>query len=173
MDFDHYVAERRHALFRFAVVLTGDPILADDVVADALVSAYENWARVSNADNVHAYVRKIVLNEYLSWRRLAARTAVRSDVADLLEPEADHAEQHAVHHQLVVEMRRLPPKQRAALVLRYYEGLSFAEIAAALGSGENAVRSNVSRALQRLRVQFAEEADDSISFLDSTLEARS
>lgn len=159
VDFEQYVAQRRPALFRFAVVLCGDPVLADDVVSDTLGRAYERWAQVGAADHVHAYLRRMVLNEYLSLRRRAARTAVRDDVGDLLPPVADPADAHAARHELVAELRRLPAKQRAAVVLRYYEGLPFAEIAQLLGSGENAVRSNVSRGLAALRVQLADPGD--------------
>jgi len=158
VEFDQYVSDSRRALFRFAVVLTGDPVLAEDVVADALSNAYERWSTVSAAEHVHAYVRKMVLNEYLGWRRRAARLSIRADLTDLAEPAPDHADRHAEAQALVAEMRRLPPKQRAAVVLRYYEGLSFAEIADLLGSGENAIRSNISRALQRLRVQLTDDA---------------
>ena len=155
--FDRYVAEKRQALFRFAVVLCGDPVLADDVVADALATAFERWDRVGSADNVHAYVRKMVLNEYLGWRRRAARLSIRADVSDLIPSAPDHAEAGAEAYALVAELRQLPAKQRAALVLRYYEGLPFSEIAHLLGTGENAVRSNISRALKRLRVQLTDD----------------
>jgi RNA polymerase sigma-70 factor (sigma-E family) len=172
VEFEDYVAERRQALFRFAVVLSGDPVLADDILADVLGTAYERWAQVGAADNVHAYVRRMVVNEYLSWRRRRARLSVRADLADVLAPTADHADAHAEHAQLVVELRTLPPKQRAAVVLRYYEGLPFVEIAALLGSGENAIRSNISRALQKLRIQLTEEPDESGRAFRRTQEAR-
>jgi RNA polymerase sigma-70 factor (sigma-E family) len=156
VDFDDYVGQRRRALFRFAVVLTGDPVLADEVVSDVLATAYERWARVGAAENVHAYVRKMVLNEYLGWRRRAARVSVRADLTDVLEATPDHADASADAQVLLQEIRLLPPKQRAALVLRYYEGLPFSEIAQLLGSGETAVRVNVSRALAKLRIQLTD-----------------
>lgn len=160
MRFEEYADQRRHALFRFAVVLYGDPVLADDIVADVLSTAFERWHQVDAADNVHAYVRRMVVNEYLGWRRRAIRTRARSDIADLLAPVADHADAHAEHAALAAELDKLPRKQRAALVLRYYEGLSFGQIGNLLGSGENAVRSNISRALRRLRVELtASEAE--------------
>jgi RNA polymerase sigma-70 factor (sigma-E family) len=157
--FEEYVAQRRRGLCRFAGVLSGDAGLADEIVADVLGVAYERWERIGQLDNPHAYVRRMIVNEYLGWRRRALRTAVRSDVGDLIAPAGDHAETHAVHSQLVDELRRLPAKQRAALVLRYYEGLPFDEIARLLGSGENAVRSNVSRALKKLRIELAPDAE--------------
>jgi RNA polymerase sigma-70 factor (sigma-E family) len=160
VDFVEYVAGHRRALLRFATVLSADPHLADDVVADALATAFVRWDSVSRAHNPHAYMRRVVLNEYLGWKRRAARVAIRTDVADLVPAAADHAQAHADHQELVAQLRRLPTKQRCAIVLRYYEGLPFAEIAALLGTGENAVRSNISRGLRKLRVQLSEETDD-------------
>jgi len=168
MDFDGYVTERRQALLRFAVVLCGDPVLAQDIVSDVLGTAYEHWDRIAGADNIHAYVRKMVLNEYLGWRRKVSRLVVRSDVADLLESIPDHADASAVAYDLVAELRQLPSRQRAAVVLRYYEGLSFADIASLLGTGEVAVRTNISRALKRLRVQLT---DDEAAVPAAALEA--
>lgn len=156
MEFQEYVRQRRVALFRFAVVLTGDPVLADDVVTDVLGVAYEKWAQVSAATNVHAYVRRMVVNEYLGWRRRGARTSVVADLSALLEPVPSTDAARDEREALVDELRGLPPKQRAAIVLRYYEGLPDPEIAAVLGCGENAVRSNISRGLARLRVQLTE-----------------
>lgn len=153
MDFEQYVRERRPALFRFGVVLCGDPVLADDIVTDV---AFEKWAMVSAAEHVHAYVRRMVVNEFLSWRRRRVRTSVVSSLESLMEPVGDGAAQYDERLRLVDELRGLPAKQRAAIVLRYYEGLSFAEIATVLGTGENAVRSNVLRGLSKLRVQLTE-----------------
>jgi RNA polymerase sigma-70 factor (sigma-E family) len=163
VDFEDYVARHRRALFRFAAVLCADPRLADDVVSDVLGAAFELWARIGGLENPHAYVRKMVLNEYLGWRRRSRRTAVRADLSELIEAEPDHADAAADRQHLAGELRRLPPKQRAAIVLRYLEGLSFADIAALLGTGENAVRSNVSRGLAQLRVQLGDVADHPMS----------
>jgi DNA-directed RNA polymerase specialized sigma24 family protein len=68
------VEQRRQSLFRSAVVLCGDPVLGEDILADVLGRAYERWNQVSAADNVHAYVRRMIVNEYLEWwRRRAPR----------------------------------------------------------------------------------------------------
>lgn len=167
VDFESYVRERRGALFGFAVVLTADPVLADDLVSDVLGVAFERWATVSAADHVHAYVKRMVVNEFLTWRRRRARTAPWAT-----PPEPEVVETEADQHALIAELRELPAKQRAALVLRYYEGMSFAEIAQLLGTGENAVRSNVSRALTRLRITLTEPpAEQPTSIITSTPEA--
>jgi RNA polymerase sigma-70 factor (sigma-E family) len=159
VEFDEYVRTRRRALYRFAVVLSGNPVLAEDLVADSLARAFERWHQVDRADNVHAYVRRMLVNEFLSWRRRSVRMAVRADLESLLAPVADHAVSTADTLALVAELAALPRQQRAAVVLRYYEGLSYAEIADILGSGESAARSNVSRALASLRIQMSESAE--------------
>ena len=164
MQFAEFMQQRHTSLLRFAGALCADPRLADEVVSDALGIAFEHWDRIVDLEYPYAYVRKIVLNEYLSWRRRSARTAVRSQLpehADTDSSIADHAEATTDRQLLADELRRLPHKQRAAIVLRYFEGLPFSEIAEILGSGENAVRSNISRGLGRLRVQLepGESAD--------------
>jgi RNA polymerase sigma-70 factor (sigma-E family) len=175
VEFTEYVAGHRRALYRFAVVLTGDVTLADDVVADTLGRAFEKWPLVQESTNVHAYVRRMVVNEYLGWRRrMEVHLRLRVELVDLPDPRSDHSSGLADRDQLVAELRRLPVKQRAAVVLRYYEGLSFAEIADLLGTGENAVRSNISRALTRLRVQMADELAGPVdNHPGNTLEIRS
>jgi RNA polymerase sigma factor (sigma-70 family) len=169
VELERYVAERRPALFRFAVVLTGDPALADEIVSNVIGTAFEQWSTVGRADNVHAYVRRMVVNEFLGWRRRLKRLTVRADLATLLAPVADHADAHAEHQRLVQELRLLPPKQRAAVVLRFYEGLSYREIAEVLDSGENTVRSNVFRALASLRIQLADSEYESQPPLSPTI----
>jgi RNA polymerase sigma-70 factor (sigma-E family) len=157
VTFEEYATGRRRALFRFAVVLCGNPVLAEDLVADVLGRVFERWAQVSAADNIHAYVRRMVVNEFLGWRRRSGRTSAHADLDDVAVPVADHADGRADRLALISELGKLPRQQRAALVLRYYEGLSYAEIAATLGSGENAARSNVSRALATLRIEMTDE----------------
>jgi RNA polymerase sigma-70 factor (sigma-E family) len=160
MEFEDYVRTRRGALFGFAVVLTADPVLADDIVSDVLGRAFEQWQRVSAVDNVHAYVRRMVLNQFLSWRRRRQRTSPWGDMSAIAGTVGDPGDAHAEQQLLLGELRALPARQRAALVLRFYEGMSFAEIAQLLGTGENAVRSNVSRALSRLRITLSSPVDD-------------
>jgi RNA polymerase sigma-70 factor (sigma-E family) len=153
--FESYVEQRRQGLFRFAVVLCGDPVLAEDVLTDVLGRAYEQWDRVSAADNVHAYVRRMLVNEYLGWWRRLKRT---TPVAEISEPDPapDHAELHAERAAVVAELAKLPRKQRAVLVLRFYEGLSDDEVAQVLGCRPSTVRSNASRALAALRIGMSE-----------------
>jgi RNA polymerase sigma-70 factor (sigma-E family) len=152
--YDRFVADRLDRLLRYATALTCDRHLAQDVVQDVLLRVHHRWDRISVMDAPHLYVRRMITNEYLSWRRRrAARDVVAShsaldEVAPVVgDPAVRHAERDAMRVRIAV----LPRKQRAAIVLRYYEDLSDAEIATVLGCAEGTVRSHISRALATLR----------------------
>jgi RNA polymerase sigma factor (sigma-70 family) len=100
----------------------------------------------------------MIVNEYLSWRRKWARLVPQAVVEDDAR-EPDPARQLTDRAQLVGEIARLPRRQRSAVVMRYYGGMSDAEIAADLGCSEGTVRSHVSRALSSLRVQISHQAE--------------
>jgi RNA polymerase sigma-70 factor (sigma-E family) len=151
-DFEQYVAARAAALLRLAHVLAGDPHEAEDVVQEVLVRAHRRWARVAAADDPHAYVRRMVVNEHLSRRRRR--------VLDLLTPAGRVPERaapgvgdHGLPDRDLVWrlMAALPARQRAVLVLRYYEDLPDHEVAAVLGVAPGTVRSLAARAFARLR----------------------
>ena len=158
MRFEEYVANQQLALLRFATVLTGDGSLAEDIVQTVLARAYQQWERVAATDSPHAYIRRMVVNEYLSWRRKWHRVIPASDLETLIAQVPDHAEAHAERLALLHLVTQLPTRQRAAIVLRYYENLPDGEIAAALGVRESTVRSNIARALSALRVQVGTPA---------------
>jgi len=156
MRFEDFTAARLPAVLRFAGVLTGDPALAEDVVQEVLLRAHRRWRQISDLDHPESYVRKMVVNEYLSWRRRSWRTiagGLAADVDDRLT--ADYALQHAERDTLLAELGKLPRRQRAVLVLRYYEGLTDGEIADVLGCAPGTVRGYASRALATLRVELA------------------
>ena len=155
--FEAYLAEHGRALYRFAVVLCGDPVNADELTGDTLSHAYEKWDQVGAATNVHAYVRKMLLNRHLNWRRALQRTHPVADLSELMPAVADHSERYAERSALVARLASLPRAQRAALVLRYYEDLSYAEIAEQLATSEVSARVSVSRALKTLRAQASDE----------------
>ncbi|WP_329049950.1 SigE family RNA polymerase sigma factor [Amycolatopsis sp. NBC_01488] len=151
MRFEEFVAERLDGLLRYATVLTNDPHLAQDVVQDVLLRAQQRWDGI---DSPPTYVRRMITNEYLSWRRRAVRRMVPSshDVLDALgPPEADPSAAYDERDAMLGLLETLPRKQRAAVVLRYYENYSDAEIAAVLRCGTSTVRSQISRALATLR----------------------
>jgi RNA polymerase sigma-70 factor (sigma-E family) len=155
MEFGEYVVRQRPALMRFATVLTCRAWLAEDLVSDVLCRAFERWDRISGMAEPNAYVRRMIVNDYLSWHRRLARTAPRADVEPNPAGLSDGADERAERDAMIRRLAALPRRQRAAVVLRYYAGLPDAEIAAELGCRETTVRSQISRALAALRVDLA------------------
>jgi RNA polymerase sigma-70 factor (sigma-E family) len=146
-------------LLRTAYAVCGDRQLAEDAVQSALASACRSWERVRGADNPEAYLRRMVVNELLSRRRQKSwRFAAASSPA----AEGIHAshEDAVVDHQVVWSaIGVLPPRQRAVVVLRYYEGLSEAEIADTLGVRPGTVKSQAAAAIDHLRRTLGDRAD--------------
>ena len=156
MRFEEFAAARLPAVLRFAGVLTGDRGLAEDVVQEVLIRAHRRWPQIAELDRPEMYVRKMVVNEYLSWRRRSWRlipAGSPGEVDDRLAP--DHALEHAERTALLAELHKLPRRQRAVLVLRYYEGLPDSQIADVLGCAPGTVRGYASRALAALRVELS------------------
>jgi RNA polymerase sigma-70 factor (sigma-E family) len=154
MEFAEYVVRQRPALTRFATVLSCQTWLAEDLVSDVLGRAFERWDQISVMAQPHAYVRRMVVNEYLSWRRRLARTSPRADVEPDISGYGDGANERAERDAMIRRLSRLPRKQRAAVVLRYYAGLPDAEIATQLGCRVATVRSQIHRALAALRIDL-------------------
>jgi RNA polymerase sigma-70 factor (sigma-E family) len=155
VTFDEFTGTRLAPLLRFAKVLCVDAGLAEDVVQEVLIRAHARWDRIGQLDKPDAYVRRMIVNEFVSWRRKWARVVPVAVVADRADP-SDHAGAHAERAELLDRLRSLPRQQRAVVVLRYYGGLSDAEIADELGCGVSTVRSNASRALASLRITVTE-----------------
>jgi RNA polymerase sigma-70 factor (sigma-E family) len=156
MTFEEFAAARLGAVLRFAAVLTGDRSLAEDVVQEVLIRAHGRWDEIARLNRPEAYVRKMVVNEYLSWRRRSWRlvpSGAGTDVDVRLTP--DPAVGHAERDAILAELARLPRRQRTVLVLRYYEALSDAEIAEVLGCAPGTVRGYASRALATLRIDLS------------------
>ncbi len=154
MTFEQFAATRLDAVLRFAAVLTNDRGLAEDVVQEVLIRAHRRWAQIGDLDQPEAYVRRMIVNEFTSWRRKWARIVPRpSDELD--GPIDDEAASIAERRTLLSEIAKLPRRQRTVLVLRYYEGLPDSAIAATLGCSETTVRGYAFRALKALRVELA------------------
>jgi RNA polymerase sigma-70 factor (sigma-E family) len=153
VTFDDWTRQGLPKLLRFATVLCGTSHLAEDVVQDVLIKAHRQWDRVQQADRPEAYLRKMVVNEYLTWRRKWSRFVPRSEIAPA-EFAADPANQHADRDELLGQLAKLPRRQRAVLVLRYYGGLSDPEIAETLECSPSTVRAHASRALAALRIEM-------------------
>ncbi|CRK57541.1 RNA polymerase ECF sigma factor [Alloactinosynnema sp. L-07] len=153
-SFDAFAADRLSWLLRYATALTCDPYLAQDIVQEVMLRAQSRWSRISALDAPDHYVKRMVTNEYLSWRRRrAARdvTSAHSTLEAISPPVRDPAHQHAERDAMRACIATLPRKQRAAIVLRYYEDNTDEEIAGVLGCSAGTVRSHISRALSTLR----------------------
>ena len=161
MTFEEFAAHRLPGLLRYAVLLTGDRELARDVVQDALIRALLKWRRVAAADDEYAYVRAIVTNEFLARRRRRTVRTVPLTFEALDGPAALAApDPYGERSDLWDRLATLPRQQRVVLVLRYYEGLSDAEIGEVLRCRRGTVRGYASRALATLRVEFTDSTPE-------------
>ena len=158
MTFEDFVSARLRTLLQYAVVLTGDRELAQDVVQEALARAYLRWKRISRMDRPELYVRRMITNEFLSIRRRKRFTLVGliPGLHDRAEAGADQASALADRDDMSARLATLSRRHRAVLVLRYYEGLSDAEIAEVLDCAPGTVRAHASRAIARLRAGYLE-----------------
>ncbi|WP_341925218.1 SigE family RNA polymerase sigma factor [Nocardioides psychrotolerans] len=157
--FEEFVVARWTTLVRTAHLLTGSPDLGADLVQETLTKAYPRWDRVSRAEVPEAYVRRMMFNVFIDARRRDSR---RSAKARLLlvrtEPScsADPGERLDLWQQLMM----LSPRERAVLVLRYYEDLKEVEIADVLGISTGSVKSYAHVALGKLRARMPAGATD-------------
>lgn len=150
-DYENFVRAHLPRLLRYATMLTGEREQAADLVQDVLVKAYRRWQRIDDTDHPDRYVLRMVTNGYLSWRHSrAARLIAAGDLPDEARPD-DFASDHAAREDMWQRLARLPRRQRAVVVLRYYEGLADAEIADLLGCAQPTVRAHAHRALTTLR----------------------
>jgi len=151
-EFGEFIRDRASLLHQTAYLLCGDWHLAHDLVQDTLVKAYQHWPRVRQADSPDAYVRRILLNEVRGrWRRRERAVPV-SRFPEGREPVAPDAIDEVTRRAgLLQALLALPLRQRATIILRYLEGMSERETAAALGCSEGTVKSQSARALGTLR----------------------
>jgi len=148
-EFDAFVAARYSALVRTAYLLTHDGALAEDLVQTALAKSWPKWRRVHTAPE--AYVRKVMVNTFATWWRRRWRGERPTD--DLPERPADTGDPDGGERpDLWSALRRLPPRQRAVLVLRYYDDLTETETATLLDCSVGTVKSQASKALAKLRL---------------------
>ena len=148
--FDEFARSRMPALLRFAHALSGDPQTAADLVQDALERTILAWPRVTRQDDPEAYVRRAIVNRHISrWRRL------RREHLTAAVPETTYVPTSGHDEVLWAALAQLPPRQRAVIVLRYYEDLSEAQTAQALGCAVGTVKSQASKALAKLRRQVS------------------
>ncbi|HVY09706.1 MAG TPA: SigE family RNA polymerase sigma factor [Mycobacteriales bacterium] len=156
LSFDAYVQQRGLALTRVAYLLVHDHHLAQDLTQEALARLHRHWSRVSAFESPDAYVRKIMLNQLLSWRRRRSWTErVTADLQDGGTVE-DSAVEDAERDAMWTLLASLSPQQRAVIVLRFYEDLDDEAIASLLGCSPATVRSHSSKALAKLREAAAQ-----------------
>lgn len=157
--FAAFVDQHRAALLKYAMVLTGDFGVAEDLVADSLGHAFERWDRVGAVDNPHAYVRRMVTNQFLMSKRRRALWLRRR--AQLARPDhsPDPTGDVDGREAMIARLAILPPKQRSVIVMRFYLNLTDAEIADELGCKPATVRSHAARALAALRLTISGETE--------------
>lgn len=148
-QFAEFVSARMSGVLRWAHLLTGDRGRAEDLVQHAFAATYRHWRRLE-PEGAEAYVRRAVLNAHLSWWRRGWRS--EQAVPDLPErPGPDLTGGVDERDAMWTALAALPPRQRAVLVLRYYEDLSEAEIARVLDIAPGTVKSQAAKGLTRLR----------------------
>jgi RNA polymerase sigma-70 factor (sigma-E family) len=155
MTFEEFAATRMPGVLRFAAVLAGDRATAEDLAQEVLIRAYSRWDRIGCLDRPEFYVRKMILNEFLTWRRRSSRQPLATGMPiEPASPSPDHAGAYNEREALLGQLGKLSRRQRAVLVLRYYEDRGDGEIAELLGCSAGTVRSHASRALAALRVEM-------------------
>jgi RNA polymerase sigma-70 factor (sigma-E family) len=149
-EFREYVATRGRALLRSAYLLTGNLADAEDLVQSALAKTYQAWARIEDLGALDGYVRRAMVNTHISWwRKRRLEEFPTDEIPD--RPVADHAGDSDLHDSLRRAIDRLPQRMRAAVLLRYFEDMTEAEVADVLGVSQGTVKSTVSRAVAKLR----------------------
>ncbi|MGW1030245.1 SigE family RNA polymerase sigma factor [Streptomyces sp. NPDC002577] len=150
-EFQDFVRARWSRLVRTAYLLTGDVHHAEDLTQTALAKAYRSWRRVSRSDSPEAYVRRMLVScnsdRFRKRRVTEALTAAPPEVAGRDEAVSWADERSA----LLAALAELPPRQRAVVVMRYWEDLSEAEVAEVLGCSPGTVKSQASKGLAKLR----------------------
>jgi RNA polymerase sigma-70 factor (sigma-E family) len=157
--FADFVAARSHALHRAAYLMVGDTHLAQDLVQEALTKTYVAWPRLRDPGKAEAYTRKAITTTAIGWFRKRSWGERPTDV--LPDGTVPGGEQQADERDWVWHgLQTLPPRQRAAIVLRYYEDLTEAQTAAAMGCAVGTVKSQVSAGLRTLRERLGSRIPD-------------
>ena len=148
-DFTEFVQASWPALYRTAYLLLGDRGLAEDLAQTALAKTFAAWSRIDHRAAAHAYAKRTLINTATSWfRKKGWRNELPSDEL----PETAYATDPSTRPAVLDALGQLPPRQRAVVVLRFYEDLSVAETAGALGCSTGTVKSQTFEAFAKLRV---------------------
>ncbi|MEP9361717.1 SigE family RNA polymerase sigma factor [Nocardioides sp. CN2-186] len=152
-EFSEFVHAVWPGLYRTAYLMLGEHQLAEDLVQTALAKTYASWRQVKEPAAAPAYARVVLANTAASWFR---RRSWRNEHPTEVLPDAGSEHDPSTRPAVVDALRTLAPRQRAVVVLRYYDDLSVREVAHALGISEGTVKSQTSDALARLRTQLGE-----------------
>ncbi|HEU5110742.1 MAG TPA: SigE family RNA polymerase sigma factor [Micromonosporaceae bacterium] len=155
-EFREFVAARSAALLRTAYLLAGDWATAEDLLQTALTKTYLAWKRLGEIEAVEPYARRVLVNTATSWWRRRWHGERPTEVLPE-RPAPDRLEEHLERDALWQHVKSLPARQRAVLVLRFYEDMSEAQTAAMLGISVGTVKSQTSRALAALRQKLTPE----------------
>ncbi|GAA3449534.1 SigE family RNA polymerase sigma factor [Dactylosporangium matsuzakiense] len=154
-DYVEYVTARLPALHRLAYALTGDPHRADDLVQQTITTLYVKWAKVRRVEHPDRYVRSMLVNTFVDERRLAwSRVRLFAEPPERPAPDDYRAERTAVRQALA----RVPRRQQAVLVLRFFYDLPVAEVAEILGVTPGTVKSQTAHGLTALRKLLGEQS---------------
>ncbi len=157
-EFREFVTSRGRALMRSAYLLTGNLADAEDLVQSALAKTYQAWSRIEDRKALDGYVRRAMVNTHISWwRRRRVDEYPTDEIPD--QPAADTSGNAELHDTLQRAIDRLPQRMRAAVVLRFFEDMTEAEVADVLGVSQGTVKSTVSRAVAKLRTDAGLLAD--------------
>jgi RNA polymerase sigma-70 factor (sigma-E family) len=153
LAFEQFVAENADSLLRLAYLLTGNRAEGEDLVQECLMRMARRWARLGRAAHPAAYARRVLVNAALDG---AVRRARRSAELSAREPTTTSSEEAAIdslgeRSELIAALELLPARQRAVLVLRYFNDMTETEVAETLGCTTGTVKSTASRGLERLR----------------------
>jgi RNA polymerase sigma-70 factor (sigma-E family) len=154
-EFAEFVHSAWPGLYRTAYLMLGDHQLAEDLVQTSLVKTYASWRKIKEPAAAPAYARVVLANTAASWFR---RKSWRNEHPTEVLPDAGAEHDPTTRTALVDALGTLAPRQRAVVVLRYYDDLSVREVAHALDISEGTVKSQTSDALARLRAQLGEAA---------------
>jgi len=156
-DFEELVTARWEAWSKLAMLLCGNRADAEDCVQSLLTALYARWPRVRKVEHLDAYARKMLTNLAISGRRRRAMGVTKTALAARGAPVIGSEREIEERLELWQRVRALPPRQRAVIVLRYYEDLSVDQTAAALGCSSGTVKSQTADALRKLGKAMAAE----------------
>lgn len=166
--FTEFAGLRATALQRTAYLMVGDLQLAQDLVQEALTKTYVAWPRLRDPQNAEAYARRVLTTTAIDWFRRRSSAERPTDTMPERRTAMPDVDTRLVLWEAV---QALPPRQRAAVVLRFYEDLTEAQTAAAMECAVGTVKSQVSVALAKLRAALGDDPD-SLQLLDSQVVTR-